>query len=115
MTSSRSSSSDNRRNPLGLIAFVVGVLVLIVAAGLTLGQIGLIGSADPSLIQSYGIAVSFIRGILGLGATVLGVIALLSRHTSRPLAAAGTALGASLLFTALTGALYPLVASLASR
>ncbi|MET0590679.1 MAG: hypothetical protein ABWZ77_05840, partial [Naasia sp.] len=104
---------EARRNPLGLFALVAGIAVILLDGVLSLGQLGLLGGADPQMIQVYGFVTLVVRGLLGVGVTLLGIVALLVRNTSRTLAAAGTALGAASLFGAVVGALYPVVASIA--
>ena len=119
-TSEPQSSRDGepapgRRNPLGAFVLFAGIAVLLLDGALSLGQIGLLGAGDTGSVQIYGVVTLVLRGILGIGVTLLGVVALVIRGTSKPFAAAGTALGGAILFGAIVGALYPVVASIAYR
>ncbi|BDI22147.1 hypothetical protein [Herbiconiux sp. L3-i23] len=107
-------TSPRKKSPLGLVAFIVAVAAVLIGTILSLTQAAVVGSGNYQIIGVFSGLQTLASGVLGFGATVLGVIALLLRGTSKPLAAAATALGASILLGALTGLLYGVVVGIST-
>ncbi|RFA08627.1 hypothetical protein B7R54_04815 [Subtercola boreus] len=94
------------RNPLGIVALVVGVVGILFNALFTLVQAVVVGQGMYDLLATFGVAHSVLAIVIALATIALGVVALLRPGAPRGAAGAGTALGAASLVSVLTGFLY---------
>lgn len=89
-----------RRNVLGIISFVLGILVVLtnVASQFTLYALQVSGS-EFQLISTVLNVFSTIQALVAIVAVALGIFGLLQRGRGVKAAVAGIALGGSFLFT----------------
>ena len=112
MTSDRTTSARPVSTVLGTIAVVALILGVVLGALLTLSTPLLYRAGGGTQVFGVLSAVGLVaRGVLGLGAMVLGLIGLLLGRPRSALAAAGLGGGAVLLFDAIAGAMVPVLYS----
>jgi hypothetical protein len=108
------SAPARKKNPLGLVALILGAATVLIGTALTLVQAGVVGSRNFELLGAFSALQSVASGLLGIGATIVGIIALILPNTSKPLAAAGLALGVSSVLGTITGLLYGVISSISA-
>ncbi|PPF87831.1 hypothetical protein C5B96_03330, partial [Subtercola sp. Z020] len=94
------------RNPLGVVALVVGVVGIVFNVLFTLVQAVATGQRMYELLATFALGHAILAIVIALATIALGVIALLRPGAPRGAAGAGTALGAASLVSVLTGFLY---------
>jgi hypothetical protein len=112
MTTYSPTPGPVRRNPMGHVALAIGVVASLISVVIALSQAALVRQADITLINIVSALQTGVNGLLGAGTLLVGIIALLIPGSNRVLAAAGTALGASLLLGVITTLLYGFVVQL---
>ncbi len=101
-----SSTNHTARNPLGLVALIVGAIPSVLGLIFLFAQAALIANGDPYSIGTLSAVASVLNGLLGVAALIIGLIALTRRGQGKALAAAGTALGAAAVVGVLGNLLY---------
>ena len=81
------------RNLLGVVAFVVGLVGLVLRIVVTLGLAFLVRSVVGGTYNLVSWTGAIVVGLIGLTALVLGIVALLKRGAPKGFAAAGAVLG----------------------
>lgn len=98
-----------RRNPLALASVVLGAVPFVLGLLFVFIQAGMIASASSEAYGTVSLVQTVLQALLGIGALVLGLLALAKPGPGRALAGAGVALGAATLVGVLGTILYPLV------
>lgn len=98
-------------NPLGLIALIVGIVLLLFGFVMMLVQGGLIAAEVYDALQTASLLNAVVSGILAAAAVVLGAVGLAQRGRPKALAGIGIGIGVAVLVSVLSGMLYGLVIS----
>ncbi len=98
-----------RRNPLALASVILGAVPSLLGLIFIFIQAGMIASASSDAYGAVSLVQTVLQALLGIGALVLGLLALAKAGPGRALAGAGVALGAATLVGVLGTILYPLV------
>jgi hypothetical protein len=107
--SGESAPTKPRRNPLGVVALIVAAAAVILGFVMNLVQAGIIATGDYTVIGIITAVQTGINGFLGLAAALLGLIALLIKGAGKAFAAAGFAVGCSILVGVIGALLYSVV------
>ncbi|RFA22374.1 hypothetical protein [Subtercola boreus] len=114
MHGAEGAAAGHGRNPLGLIALVVGAVGILFNVLFTLVQAVAVGQGMYDLLSTFAVAHSILAIVIAVATIALGVLALLKKGAPKAAAGAGTALGAASLVSVLTGLLYSGVIAAAS-
>ncbi|MCS5722302.1 hypothetical protein N1028_15505 [Herbiconiux sp. CPCC 203407] len=98
-----------RRNPLAVASVILGAVPSVLGLIFIFVQAGLIAGASSEAYGAVSLVQTVLQALLGIGALVLGLLALAKPGPGRALAGAGVALGAATLVGVLGTILYPLV------
>ena len=103
-----------RKNVIGIVALVIGVVVLLSSTGSLLVQAVMVGWNDYASIGIVLGTFSLVQGVLALAAIVCGGIGLALRGRAKGAAGVGLGIGVTALWAVLGGLFYgPLVQLLA--
>jgi hypothetical protein len=98
-----------RRNPLAVASVILGAVPSVLGLIFIVVQAGLIAGASSEAYGAVSLVQTVLQALLGIGALVLGLLALAKPGPGRALAGAGVALGAATLVGVLGAILYPLI------
>lgn len=100
------------RNTIGLIALLLGIVVLISSTVSLLAQAAVIASGDYNSLAVVNTVTATVEGVLALAAVVCGGIGLALKGRSKAMAGIGLGIGVCALWVVLGGVFYGLVVSL---
>lgn len=98
-------------NPLGRIALILGIVLLVFGFMMMLVQGGLIAAEVYEGLQTASVLNAVVSGLLAAAAVVLGAIGLAQRGRPKALAGIGLGIGVAVLVSVLSGMVYSLVIS----
>ena len=96
-------------NPLGRVAFILGLVIVVLGVVFSVLQAMLIATRNLELIGFLSSANALIVALLAVATVIIGIVALTRPGLPRGFAAAGTALGASALVSVILGTLTALL------
>lgn len=85
------------RNPLGLIAFVLGLATILVGLMQTVAQTFLLVSSDYTAIGAWNMLFLVLNSLLAIAIVIIAIVGLLQRDRPKVLAGIGLGIGISTL------------------
>ena len=85
------------RNPLGLIAFILGLATILVGLMQTIAQTFLLVSSDYTAIGAWNMLFLVLNSLLAIAIVIIAIVGLLQRDRPRVLAGIGLGIGISTL------------------
>jgi hypothetical protein len=98
-------------NLLGLVALIVGVVLLMFGFVMMLVQGGLIAAEVYDALGAVSLLNTVVSGLLAAAAIVLGAVGLAQRGRPKALAGIGLGIGAAVLVSVFSGVLYSVIVS----